>query len=87
MNVERIAEQIDDPVLPVYIQRAPDSAPPTAPNGLPAPASSYPAPVTFIPELTEGPHMGYAIQWFTFAAILWLGYPFYFLKETRDAHN
>ena len=36
-------------------------------------------PVPYQPEieLTEGPHQGYAVQWFTFATILVLGYPFY----------
>jgi surfeit locus 1 family protein len=32
-------------------------------------------------ELTEGPHFGYALQWFTFATILLVGYPFYLRKQ------
>ncbi len=32
-------------------------------------------------ELSEGPHMGYAIQWFIFAAIMALGYPYLAYRE------
>ena len=32
-------------------------------------------------ELTEGSHFGYALQWFTFAVILFVGYPFYLRKQ------
>jgi len=32
-------------------------------------------------ELTEGSHFGYALQWFSFAAILFVGYPFYLRKQ------
>jgi surfeit locus 1 family protein len=64
VNVERIAQQASRPLLPIYIQQAPDPAW----SGLPARA---------LPELdlSEGPHMGYAVQWFVFAAVLALGYP------------
>ena len=27
------------------------------------------------PELSEGPHLGYAVQWFIFTAIAVVGYP------------
>jgi surfeit locus 1 family protein len=76
VNIAQIAGQVSDPLLPVYIQQAPG-----------ADGGGFPVPSTFIPELTEGPHLGYAIQWFLFAGILWLGYPFYFLKETRGARS
>jgi surfeit locus 1 family protein len=65
-DLERIAGQMPYPVLPIYIQ--PEVGP----------ADTKP-PIPFQPEiqLTEGPHFGYALQWFTFAAILFVGYPFY----------
>ncbi|HEX2996359.1 MAG TPA: SURF1 family cytochrome oxidase biogenesis protein, partial [Anaerolineales bacterium] len=65
-----IASQMPYPILPVYIQPKPD------------PNDTQP-PIPFQPEieLTEGPHMGYAIQWFSFAAILFIGYPFYLRKQ------
>jgi cytochrome oxidase assembly protein ShyY1 len=40
-------------------------------------------PIAYQPvvELTEGSHFGYALQWFTFAVILFVGYPFYLKKQ------
>ncbi|MDX1379088.1 MAG: SURF1 family protein [Anaerolineales bacterium] len=69
-DVERIAHQIPYPILDIYIQ--PDVDPD---NDVP--------PVPFQPEveLTEGSHFGYALQWFTFATILFVGYPFYLRKQ------
>jgi surfeit locus 1 family protein len=69
-NVARIDEQITYPLLSIYIQQAPDASW----NGLPYRTQ---------PELdlTEGPHLGYAFQWFTFAIILGLGYPFFIRKQ------
>ena len=46
-------------LLPVYIQEAPE------PAWQGPPYRSQPT-----LDLTEGPHMGYAIQWFTFAGLL-----------------
>jgi surfeit locus 1 family protein len=69
-DVEQIARQLPYPLLPVYIQERPD------------PADTEP-PIPFQPELelTEGPHFGYALQWFTFATILFIGYPFFIRKQ------
>jgi surfeit locus 1 family protein len=69
-NVGLVAMETPYSLLPVYVQQAPD----------PAWTSM---PYRSLPELdlTEGPHLGYAIQWFTFAAILGVGYPFFVKKE------
>ena len=69
-DVARIAGQLPYPILPVYVQ--PD-----------ADQNDATPPIPFQPqiELTEGPHFGYALQWFTFAAILFVGYPFYLRKQ------
>ena len=69
-DVARIADQLPYPILPVYIQ-------------LDADAQDTEPPIPFQPEieLTEGPHFGYALQWFTFATILFVGYPFYLRKQ------
>jgi surfeit locus 1 family protein len=71
-NVARIAEQVSIPLLPIYIQQAPD------PSWLGLPHRSQPE-----LDLTEGPHLGYAFQWFTFAAILGLGYPFFIRRQEK----
>jgi len=34
-------------------------------------------------EISEGPHLSYAIQWFTFTAILLIGYPFFVRRELQ----
>jgi len=70
VNVPGIASQVDYPLLPAYIQQTPD------PEWTSLPYRSQPK-----LELTEGPHFGYALQWFSFAAILMIGYPFYIRRE------
>ncbi|MCI0519312.1 MAG: SURF1 family protein [Chloroflexi bacterium] len=71
-NITAISRQLPYPLLPVYIQQAPDAGW----EGLPYRTQ---------PELdlSEGPHMGYALQWFTFAAMLGLGYPLLVRKKLR----
>jgi surfeit locus 1 family protein len=66
VNLVRIQEQSSLEMLPVWIQQAPD-------------ASWVGPPYRALPEIeiTEGPHMGYALQWFAFAIILGIGYPFF----------
>jgi surfeit locus 1 family protein len=72
LDLERIADQMPYPILPVIIQ----------PN---ADENDNVPPIPFQPEqdLTEGPHFGYAMQWFIFAGILFIGYPFYLLKQEQ----
>ncbi|MBV6395808.1 MAG: hypothetical protein HFACDABA_01390 [Anaerolineales bacterium] len=70
VNIERLAAQIPYPILPAYIQPNPDAA-----------ASTPPIAQQPTIELTEGPHFGYALQWFAFAAILLVGYPFFIRKH------
>lgn len=69
-DISHIASQIPYPILPVYIQ----------PNANP---NDTQPPIPYQPDvdLTEGPHFGYALQWFTFATILFVGYPFYLRKQ------
>jgi len=70
-DLMRIAAQMPYPVLPIYIQPeadATDTEPPIPPSQPEI-------------EITEGPHFGYALQWFTFATILFVGYPFYLRKQ------
>lgn len=70
LDVEKISAQIPYPILDVFIQ-------PDVEEGDDVP----PVPFQPVIELTEGPHFGYALQWFTFAAILSIGYPFYLRKQ------
>lgn len=70
LDVEKISTQMPYPILGIYIQPVVDA------NDLTPPIPYQP-----IIELTEGSHFGYALQWFTFASILFLGYPFYLRKQ------
>lgn len=70
-DIEKIALQMPYPILKVYIQSD------INPNDENPPIPYQPA-----VELTEGPHFGYALQWFTFATILFAGYPFFLRKQT-----
>lgn len=73
LNVPRIAEQLPYTLLPVYIQQAPDPSWNSMPyRGLP------------VIELTEGSHLGYAVQWFSFALILGIGYPLYVQRQQSE---
>ena len=72
LNVVRISEQSPYPILTVYVQ----------PNEV---ENDTTPPIPFQPvvELTEGPHFGYALQWFAFATILFAGYPFFLRKQEQ----
>ena len=59
-------------LLPVYVQQAPD------PAWTSLPYRSQPD-----VEISEGPHLGYALQWFTFSALLGLGYPVFIRRQER----
>ena len=69
-DVALMSKQLPYPVLNVYIQQNVD------------PSDTEP-PIPFQPilDLTEGPHLGYAIQWFVFASLLFFGYPYYLKRQ------
>lgn len=70
LDLDMMSAQFSYPILDVFVQ--PD----------PEPDDTTP-PIPYQPEieLTEGSHFGYASQWFTFATILFVGYPFYLRKQ------
>lgn len=70
LDVEKMSGQFPYPILNVFIQPNVEAG-----DALP------PIPYQPVIELTEGPHFGYALQWFTFATILFVGYPFYLRKQ------
>ncbi len=70
VNLERISQQLPYPLLPVFVEPDPDPS-----------QSNPPFPSQPEVDISEGPHMGYALQWFTFAAILFFGYPFFLQKQ------
>jgi surfeit locus 1 family protein len=74
VHLARIDSQIPYPLLPVFLQPDHD------------PANTEPPIVPVRPaiEITEGSHQGYAMQWFTFAAMLFFGYPFFLRKQLTE---
>jgi surfeit locus 1 family protein len=75
VDLANIQEQVSAELLPFYIEQLPGeqsdttaehSEHGTAPAAMPEPRDPT--------LLDEGPHFGYAIQWFTFAGIIIIGY-------------
>lgn len=65
VDLGRIGQQIEGELLGVYVQLLDQQ--PEQTGGLPA--------IAELPEPSEGPHRGYAVQWFLFAAVTAVGYP------------
>jgi surfeit locus 1 family protein len=74
-NVEAIGAQLPYPLLPVYIQQAPDPDPDTT------------LPYAGLPplDLSDGSHLGYAGQWFMFAIVFTVGYLVFVRHQVREA--
>jgi surfeit locus 1 family protein len=70
LDLEKIEKQLPFPIMDIYIQQDQNE------SDLTPPIPDQPE-----LELTEGPHLGYALQWFTFAIILCIGYPIYVRKQ------
>jgi cytochrome oxidase assembly protein ShyY1 len=69
VDLARVDEQVDEDLLPAYLQ-ASTSRPPEAP------AAKGQAQLEALgpPELSEGPHFSYAVQWGIFSTIAVVGY-------------
>lgn len=72
VNIPSIQSKIDYTLLPIYIQLEGDTD------------GKKPIPQIQEIEMTEGPHLGYALQWFFFASLLGVGYPFFVRKQLRE---
>jgi cytochrome oxidase assembly protein ShyY1 len=72
IDIPRLADQVDEPLLPAYLELTSTS---------PEPSPPQPA-VLPLPALDEGPHLSYAIQWFLFSAMAVVGW---FLAVRRSA--
>lgn len=72
IDLERMQQQIPYPILRISLEQFAD---PTAPS------AAFPIPQTG--ETDEGPHLGYALQWFTFAAMLIVIYTILMWQELR----
>jgi len=70
LDLQRLASQMEKDLLPVYLQIVPGGTQTEPPYALPPQL-----------DLSEGPHLGYAFQWFAFAALLLIGYPIYVQRQ------
>jgi surfeit locus 1 family protein len=73
-DVARVDQQVDEDLLPFYLQLQKQDPPVTASDPRPVPA----------PALDEGPHLSYALQWFTFALMTVIIYPLILRRRARE---
>jgi surfeit locus 1 family protein len=64
MDIDRLAGQLPGPVVPMYVELV---------SSTPAETGPFPEPIA-APELDEGPHLSYAVQWFIFAVCVAVGW-------------
>ncbi len=76
LDLSRIGHQLPMPILPVALDEQTSSS---------AQAQARPEPVPG-PALNDGPHLSYAIQWFSFTAITMLLYPVLLRRRSRRDH-
>lgn len=71
VDIPRIGQQTGYPLLPVFVEQLPAPGDPALPKPDP------------LADLGEGPHLGYAIQWFAFALIALVGYGAFSYQQAR----
>jgi surfeit locus 1 family protein len=72
VDINLLQSKIDYDLLPIYIQQEGENT------------QQKPIPQIAEIEISEGPHFGYAIQWFFFASLLGVGYPFFVRKQLKE---
>lgn len=77
MDLDRIQQQVSTDLAPVYLLAQQQQ--PAPPGALPLMADP--------PALDDGPHLSYAVQWFLFATVVMVGYPFLIRRTARDRAN
>jgi len=75
VDLGQIGAALPYPILPVYLLLQQQDPP--QPGALPEPPP--------LPPLTNGPHLSYAVQWFSFAAIAVIGYLVLLRRDRREA--
>ncbi len=70
MDLTRLQDQFPYPILNVYIQQAPGTDLETLPYRL-----------MEQPDIDPGAHVGFALQWFFYAGLLFFGYPVWLRKQ------
>ena len=86
-DVERIDQQTTLDLAPVYLElvSARDANGSRIELGASMPGVAVPQPVP--PELDAGPHLGYTVQWFSFAAVAIVGYTLVLRHQARKGES
>jgi surfeit locus 1 family protein len=87
LDGEAIRAQYPYPVAPLYLQATgePEAAPAPGHAGADLSGGGF-APVPIDPpSVDSGPHLSYAVQWFSFAAIFLIGWTVLALRRTRTS--
>lgn len=85
VDLERLASQVHYEVLPAYVQLGESDPPePAAVGGNAAAGDAATLVPLDPPELDEGPHLGYAVQWFIFTTIAGGGYLLLLRKMAKE---
>lgn len=74
IDIEAIDQQMPYDLLPFYLLESPGADF----------QDDLPYRITMEVDLSEGPHLGYAIQWFLFSTVLALGYLYFVRTRTPD---
>lgn len=74
IDVDRLRRQLPYEIHAAYLQLVTQQ--PAQPQGLPVPLDEG--------DLSDGPHLSYAIQWFLFAAIGLVGWPLLIRRSARE---
>jgi surfeit locus 1 family protein len=74
LDLDALRARLPYPLLPVVVRQTPDSSLPRSPRRLPA------------PELDDGSHLNYAIQWFLFAGMA-VAFAVLVVGRTRSARE
>ena len=73
-DIGRFQRQVPERLVPAWLQLQTERPRSSGPSPRPVPA----------PELDEGPHFSYAVQWFIFSLIAVVGYPLILRRRARE---
>jgi cytochrome oxidase assembly protein ShyY1 len=77
LDIDRLAPQLDGPVVPMYIDLV---------SSIPAETGGFPEPVV-APDLSEGNHLSYAVQWYIFSIAAAIGWVLAVRKSARTRQH
>jgi cytochrome oxidase assembly protein ShyY1 len=74
IDFDRLGPQLPGPLVPMWVELV---------SSEPAETGPFPQPVA-LPDLDEGPHLSYAVQWFIFAIAVTVGWVLAVRKSIND---